>query len=90
MRRGSLSLIRPSLFHYATPGRLPAMAATLFDLVEKSVLKPRVAEVFQLDKVAGGHQMLESGKSMGSIVLRVGGGHGVGLPRRAGICADSI
>jgi len=71
MRRGSLSLIRPSLFHYAMPGRLPAMADALFDLVEKGVLRPRIAQVFQLDKVADAHRLLESGKSAGSIVLRV-------------------
>jgi len=70
-RRGSLSLIRPSLFHFATPESLPGMAAALFDLAEKSVLRPRIAQVFQLDKVADAHRLLESGKSAGSIVLRV-------------------
>ncbi|MFZ5618607.1 MAG: quinone oxidoreductase family protein [Pseudomonadota bacterium] len=69
-RRGSLSLARPSLFHYATPDRLPAMASELFDLLERGVLKPTIAATFKLDDVADAHRLLESGKSVGAILLK--------------------
>ncbi|MCB2112249.1 MAG: quinone oxidoreductase [Parvularculaceae bacterium] len=69
-RRGSLSLIRPSLFHYSTPDRLPEMAAALFDLMGKGVLKPAVAARFPLEKAANAHRLLEAGKTIGSIVLK--------------------
>jgi len=69
-RRGSLSLIRPTLFHYATPDRLPDMAAALFDLMAKGVLKPAIAARFPLEKTADAHRLLEAGKSIGSIVLK--------------------
>ena len=68
-RRGSLTLTRPSLFHYATPDRLPAMAAELFDLVARGVLQARIGHRFALDDVAAAHSLLESGASMGSIIL---------------------
>jgi len=69
-RRGSLSLIRPTLFHYATPDRLPDMAAALFDLMAKGVLKPAIAARFPLEKTADAHRLLEAGKTIGSIVLK--------------------
>lgn len=69
-RRGSLTLVRPSLFHYATPERLPDMAAALFGLIAKGVLKPRIAARFPLERTADAHRMLEAGKTIGSIVLK--------------------
>lgn len=69
-RRGSLSLARPSLFHYATPDRLPAMAREVFDLLAAGILKPTIAATFPLGDVAGAHRLLESGKSVGAILLK--------------------
>lgn len=69
MRRGSLTLTRPSLFHYATPDRLPAMAADLFAMVANGALKPKIAHRFPLADVAEAHRLLESGKTEGAIVL---------------------
>lgn len=69
-RRGSLSLARPSLFHYATPDRLPGMAAALFDLLAKGVLKPTIAAAFPLAKGADAHRLLEAGKTVGAIILK--------------------
>jgi NADPH2:quinone reductase len=68
-RRGSLFLTRPSLFHYATPERLPAMAASLFDLIAKGALAPAPPTVYPLEKIADAHRRLESRQSTGSIVL---------------------
>lgn len=68
-RRGSLTLTRPTLFHYATPDRLPVMAAALFEMLAKGVLQPKISEVFQLDKAADAHRLLESGKTTGAIIL---------------------
>lgn len=69
-RRGSLSLARPSLFHYATPDRLPAMAAALFELLGAGVLKPTIAATFPLAKGADAHRLLEAGKTVGAIILK--------------------
>ncbi|MEK7264908.1 MAG: zinc-binding dehydrogenase, partial [Pseudomonadota bacterium] len=69
-RRGSLTLVRPSLFHYATPERLPSMAAALFDLVARGVIGAKIAAAFPLEKAGDAHRMLESGKTVGSIILR--------------------
>lgn len=68
-RRGSLTLTRPSLFHYATPGRLPAMAADLFDMVAKGAVRPKISHRFNLADVADAHRLLESGQSAGAIVM---------------------
>lgn len=68
-RRGSLTLTRPGLFHYATPDRLPAMAATLFDLVADGALRPRIGRRFKLADIADAHRLLESGQSAGAIVI---------------------
>lgn len=68
-RRGSLTLTRPTLFHYATPERLPAMAADLFGMVAKGALKPKISHRFKLSEIAEAHRLLESGKTAGAIVI---------------------
>lgn len=68
-RRGSLTLTRPSLFHYATPDRLPNMAEALFDMVAKGVVRPMIANRFKLADIADAHRLLESGKSTGAIIV---------------------
>lgn len=73
-RRGSLFLSRPSLFHFATPERLPAMARDLFDQIAAGVLRPAIAAQFPLADAAKAHAALEAGKTIGSIILK---------PRRA-------
>lgn len=70
-RRGSLTLARPSLFHYATPDRLPAMAADLFALLAAGALRPTIAARFPLDEAADAHRLLEGGTAIGAIVLKV-------------------
>lgn len=69
-RRGSLFLTRPTLFHYATPERLPAMAASLFDMLAKGALKPAAPKVFPLECAAEAQALLESGTTTGAIVLK--------------------
>lgn len=68
-RRGSLTLTRPTLFHYATPERLPEMAEALFDLMARDVLQPHVSHRFSLSDIADAHRLLESGQSTGAIVI---------------------
>lgn len=68
-RLGSLTLTRPTLFHYATPDRLPAMAEELFAMVAKGVLKTHVAETFPLEKAGEAQRRLESGATTGAIVI---------------------
>ncbi|WP_425410494.1 quinone oxidoreductase family protein [Hyphococcus sp.] len=69
-RRGSLTLTRPTLFHYATPDRLPAMAETLFAMVAKGAVKPKISHRFALADIAEAHRLLESGKSTGAIIVK--------------------
>ena len=69
-RRGSLTLTRPTLFHYATPDRLPGMAKALFELVAKGALAPKIGRRFALADIADAHRLLESGKSSGAIVVK--------------------
>jgi NADPH2:quinone reductase len=69
-RRGSLTLARPSLFHYATPDRLPAMAADLFAMLASGALRPTIAASFPLERTADAHRLLESGTAIGAIILK--------------------
>ena len=69
-RRGSISLARPSLFHYATPDDLPAMAAELFAAVADGVVKAPTPTAFPLADAAEAHRHLESGDSTGPIILK--------------------
>ena len=68
-RRGSLSLIRPSLFHYATDETRGAMAADLYDALADGTLKTPNPTTFPLEEVAEAHRLLESGTSTGPIIL---------------------
>lgn len=68
-RRGSLSLTRPTLYHYATPDALPAMAEALFAAIARGAVAPAVRHRFALSAVADAHRLLESGDSAGAIVL---------------------
>lgn len=69
-RRGSLSLCRPSLFHFATPDRLPAMAKTLFAMIETGAIKIPPPRAFALAEAAQAQTLLESGASTGALILR--------------------
>lgn len=68
-RRGSLTLSRPSLFHYATPERLPDMAAALFGAIANGVVRPGRPRQFPLVHVEEAHRLLEGGATTGAIVL---------------------
>lgn len=69
-RRGSLFLTRPSLFHYATPDRLPHMAEALFGLLARGAIRQTIAATFPLERTADAHRLLEDGKTIGAIVLK--------------------
>ena len=69
-QRGSLTLTRPTLFHYATPDRLPEMAAALFHMIAEGAIKPKIGHRFSLDDIADAHVLLESSKSAGAIILK--------------------
>ncbi len=68
-RRGSLGLRRPSLMHYATPERMPAMAAALWEVISSGAVAPKIAARLKLAEVAEAHRALEGGASIGAIVL---------------------
>lgn len=68
-RRGSLTLTRPTLFHYATPDRIGAMADALFSMVAKGAVKARITERFALAEAGEAQRQLESGATSGGLVL---------------------
>ena len=68
--RGSLFFTRPSLMHYTAERRdLLAAAKSLFDVVEKGVVKILVNQTYALKDAADAHRDLEARKTTGSTVL---------------------
>ncbi len=68
--KGSLYLTRPSLATYtAKRSDLEKVAADLFDVVSKGVVKIAVNQTFPLKDAAAAHIALESRKTTGSTVL---------------------
>ena len=68
-RRGSLSLIRPTLFHFATDTTRGPIATELFEALSDGTLKTPNPTSFPLVEVADAHRLLESGTSTGPIIL---------------------
>ena len=66
----SLWLTRPAMVHYAKPrAHMLAMAQELFDMVLGGKIVSEPSHVFELAQAAQAHQLLESRRSTGSIVL---------------------
>jgi NADPH2:quinone reductase len=68
--KGSLYLTRQTLFtHLATLEATLAMAADLFDVVQRGVVKIRIDQRYPLADVAQAHRDLEARRTTGSTVL---------------------
>jgi NADPH:quinone reductase-like Zn-dependent oxidoreductase len=66
----SLRMSRPVLFHYtAEPQRLREMAANVFAMVQRGVLRPVIGQRFPLASAAAAQEAMESRRTVGSIVL---------------------
>ena len=66
----SLWLTRPAMVHYAKPrAHMLDMATELFDLVQAGKIVSEPSHVFALAEAAEAHRMLESRRSIGSMVL---------------------
>lgn len=66
----SLRVSRPVLFHYTDdPARLRAMAANVFAMLERGVLKVNLRHRFPLSAAAAALDALQSRRTIGSIVL---------------------
>jgi NADPH:quinone reductase-like Zn-dependent oxidoreductase len=66
----SLRLSRPVLFHYTDdPVRLRAMAASVFAMLERGVLKVTLRHRFPLSSAAAALDALQSRQTIGSVVL---------------------
>lgn len=68
-QRGSLTLARPSLYHFTNAYGVAAMAAPLFDLMKSGAVKPMPPAQYALADVAEAHTDLESGTTSGALVL---------------------
>ena len=70
MRRGSLSINRPTLFNYTSDMDVRASAANdLFNAVSQGHLKIDIGQTFPLSKAAEAHRALENRETVGSTVL---------------------
>jgi NADPH2:quinone reductase len=70
MRRGSLFLTRPTLFHYtATRSALKRAAAELFAVVAAGIVRVRIGQSYPLAEAARAHADLEARRTTGSTVL---------------------
>lgn len=70
VKRGSLFLTRPSLFHYIdTAAELKAAARELFAAVTSGKLKIRIGQRYPLAEAAQAHRDLEARRTTGSTVL---------------------
>ena len=68
--KGSLKFTRPTLMTYtANKADLDAMAADLFDVVAKGVVKIAINQTYALADVVKAHQDLEGRKTTGSTIL---------------------
>ena len=68
--RGSLFVTRAALWDYvATRRELMESAASLFDVIHRGVVKPAIAARYPLADAAEAHRMLESRKTIGSLIL---------------------
>lgn len=66
----SLSVTRPSLFHYISdPARRDAMSARLFAAVLDGTLSVTIGATFALHECAAAHRALESRATTGAVVL---------------------
>jgi NADPH2:quinone reductase len=68
--KGSLYFTRPTLAHYtATRAELESAADALFDLIERGVITPTIAQRWPLREAAAAHAALESRQTTGASVL---------------------
>ncbi len=72
-RRGSLYLVRPSMFHFiSTRAELARAAKELFDLLGRGVIKVHIGQTYPLREAARAHADLEARRTTGSTVLLPG------------------
>jgi NADPH2:quinone reductase len=72
-QKGSLFLTRPTLAHYAaTPEELDWRANDLLSWIGQGKLKLHIHKVYSLSEAAQAHSDLESRKTTGKLLLRVG------------------
>lgn len=68
--KGSLSLTRPTLFHYvATTAALRTAAEDLFDAIRDGTLEVRIGARYPLTEVQQAHAALEARETTGSTIL---------------------
>lgn len=71
LARGSLFLTRPTLNLYKSDrNELFASANEIFEAIKAGALKPKITEQIPLKDAAKAHKLLESRKTMGSIILK--------------------
>jgi len=69
-RLGSVFLTRPTLFDYiATPEELQQSASTVFDLIERGVVRIDIGQTWPLSQVREAHAALEGRATTGATVL---------------------
>lgn len=69
-KRGSLSVVRPVLFDFATAEAFPKMAKELFSVMAAGEVIPPNPTAFPLSEAAKAQSLLEGGNTTGAIVLK--------------------
>lgn len=70
-RRGSLVMTRPGLFHFVADDEgLRRGAAALFGALRTGTLKAQIGQTFDLADAPDAHRAIESGKTIGSTLLK--------------------
>ena len=70
LTRSSLYFTRPMLHDFITNNdQRRASAAELFGLVEAGIIKPAIAEVMPLARVVQAHELVETRRAIGAVVL---------------------
>lgn len=70
MRKGSLFLTRPTMFHYIeTREKLLERASDLFDWIRSGDLEVRVGEHYPLEQASEAHRSLEGRRTTGKVLL---------------------
>lgn len=72
-QHGSIFLCRPTLVDHVIGNELHERCAELFGWIAEGKIKIRVAEEFPLAQAKEAHELLESRKAAGKIILRVFG-----------------
>jgi NADPH2:quinone reductase len=70
-KRGSLSVVRPSLANYISPEELKQRTSDIFSWYRRGLLLIETDAEFPLEDVGKAHEYMEKGKTKGKVIIRI-------------------